>query len=170
MKPFPAPLTKRKLMAWVAILIIATSCLIALNREARSQYRRAMAEYERDYARACLRRIPDDIRRAFVCGKWAAEGREAPFGFVDDCQFMGNVNRPQEHRKMVMERSFPGIRGTPDPNFRGWVRESIWWLAESAHDVSRAAWHASMSKKYECAAFSPMGSLPPVPPEQFPDA
>jgi hypothetical protein len=164
-----AGLTLRTVIVTVAILVIATWGFAALSRKATSQSRQAMAMYEADYSLVCLRRIPEDIRRAFVCGRWAAEGREAPFGFVCDCRFMGMVNEEQAYRNMLMEKSLPGIPGTRDANFGGWARESTWWAVEAIRDARRAAWHASMSKKYELAASSPTNPLPHQPPEPFPD-
>jgi hypothetical protein len=165
----PVWYTVRTIIVLAAILPIAMVGIVVLSRKATSQYRQAMAEYEAAYSRACLRRIPEDIKRALVCAKWAAESRETPFGFVCDCQFMGMVNREQEYRKMVMVHSVPGITGTPDPNFRGWAHESIWWAAEAGRDASRAAWHASIREKYELAASDPISPLPHQPPELFPD-
>jgi hypothetical protein len=71
-------LTPQTMMASVAILAMATGSLVALHRESASRYLRALATYEADYSRACLRRIPEDIQRASTCGRWAAEGRGAP--------------------------------------------------------------------------------------------
>jgi hypothetical protein len=79
------------------------------------------------------------------------------------------VNREQAYRKMVMDSLKSGLPGTPDPNFRGRARESMWWATEAVHDVRRASWHASMSRKYELAAASPGSPIPPEPPEPFPD-
>lgn len=126
-----------------------------------------MAAYEADYTRACLRRIPEDIWRAFVSGNWAAEGREAPLGFVCDCQFMGMVNREQENRKIVMECSLPETPGEQDLNFRGWACELMWSAAETVRDVRCAAWHTALCKNYELAASDPSVRLLPNLPSHF---
>jgi hypothetical protein len=66
-------LTLRTMIASVAILAIASGSLVALHREAVLRCCRVWATYEADYSSACLRRIPENIQRAFTCGRWAAE-------------------------------------------------------------------------------------------------
>lgn len=163
-----------KLTLWmmigvVAMLAVAMGGLVALRRESISQYRQAMASYEADYSRACLRRVPEDVLRAFICRSWAAEGRKRPFRFVVNSNSSDMVNREQVYRKIVMESVLTEFDGTPDTTFRGWARESIWWAREAVRDVRRTAWHASMSKQYELAASVPTSDIPPEPPEPFPD-
>ncbi len=61
MRLLPARSSVRTTMALVAIWAVAVGGVIALHRESRAQRRRAMAEYESNYSRACLHRIPQDI-------------------------------------------------------------------------------------------------------------
>ncbi len=161
--------TVRRMMAVVASLAIAMAGLIVLYRHGETQYRRGMAEYEAAYARACLGRIPDDIRRAFVCGKWAVEGREAPLGFVNSGSVWGMINPAQEYRKLIMNKSLPGVPGARDRFFPGWASESMWWASEAAHDAIRAWWHGSMSRQWELAASDPLSPRPTESPMPCPD-
>jgi hypothetical protein len=168
--PLPqARFTVRRMMAIVGGLAIVMGGLVALYRQAESEYRRKMAEYEAACAQACLRRIPDDMTRAFLCGKWAVDGREPPFGFVNNVQCSGMVNPAEEYRKMVVERSLPGVPGARDRYFPGWVSESIWRATEAGHDASRAWWHWRMRSQWELAPSEPMSPRPVEPPMPYPD-
>jgi hypothetical protein len=170
MQPPVLRFTVKHMLITMAVLTgIAVSVTPLVTRARAEAIRRATAEHHSDYAGACLRRVPVDLERAFVCGNWALEGREGPIGFVNDASCSGMCNAQQFCRAMLMDLSDPAVPGVRNPNFRGWVPESIWWAAEAVRDAARAGWHASMSNKYEVAAAHPTQALFLEPPEPFPD-
>jgi hypothetical protein len=166
-----ARFTIRTTLISLASIGIGISALIGpFLRARRSAINRAYSQCESDYARACVQRIPKDVARCLLCIRWAAEGRKAPSGFVNNTQVAGTlINQDQFYRKLVMEMWDADTPQTVNRNFLGWTGESMWWAREVWRDAVRAQWHAVMSSRYGLAANNPTGVPTSEPPEPYPD-
>jgi hypothetical protein len=156
------------------IAIVAVGVAIGTLTNTVVRARRAAAlhfgdSYHAEYARRCVKRIPDDFRQALLCLQWENELRPAPAGCVFNGAAMGMVNTAQHYRRTVMHpgMSYPGA--TPNPRFRGWTLEAIWWAREMWRDSVRATWHKSMSDAYNRAAADPAFPLPDESTEPYSD-